>query len=109
MSDNPRPYVCQRCNYVLGFVMRGSDRRPKLSVLRLSAHADQLEALVDMALHGTRSLYSVMGLEQGEVICLHCGAGRVWSMSEAAIENLLERRRARTFGLEVEDGRKEAV
>jgi hypothetical protein len=100
MNENPRPYLCEKCNYVLGFVIRGSDRRPKLSVLRLSAHADQLEALVDMVLRGARDVYSVIGLEQGEVICLHCGAGRKWSMSQAALDELLSRRRARTFGLE---------
>ena len=97
MSDcEPRAWVCKQCGYVLGFIMRGNDRRVKLSVLHNTCHPDMLTLIGN-----PRELnFKVWDMEQGTVLCGFCGASRTWHMSEQAMDDLIGRRRDRTFGLE---------
>jgi hypothetical protein len=97
MSDNddPKPYLCEQCGAVLGMIIKGSDRRAKLSVFRLTlpAVAGQLESLPGDYPFG------VTELEQGNPVCGICGAVRKWRMSQRALDELLERSEKRSYGL----------
>lgn len=92
----PKPYLCSECGYVIGFIMRGNDRRPKLSVMRNGCHITQLGTLGDPL----QIQYAVSSLEHGIIHCAMCGAQRVWSMSDQSLSELISRRKQRTFGLE---------
>lgn len=99
-DDDPKPYYCEQCGYVLGLIRKGPDRRSKLDVFRLPLPT--LAILVDSS---SEYSYAVIELEQGNVPCGHCGAVRKWRISDHALDDLLARRKKRTFGLmEVEHG-----
>ncbi len=100
MSSEAKPFPCEQCQSVLGFVRRGADRRAKLAVLRapLLALNDPGRKVLGML------SFVVEELEQGEVVCAVCGARNKWSISERALQELLLRRQNRSFGLEVEHG-----
>jgi endogenous inhibitor of DNA gyrase (YacG/DUF329 family) len=92
-EDERRLYCCKRCKAVLGIMVK-RDHRWKLDVLRDNVSAKALKTCLPI------TGYSVRGLEHGdEVICGRCGEKRTWNMSEAALDDLLSRRRRRTFGL----------
>ena len=92
---DPKLYLCPQCGYVIGIIMRGSERRPRLNVLRNGVHAAQVLDLGDLR----QVVYVVRNMDQGEVTCGYCGAHRAWRMSDQGIDELIARRKKRTFGL----------
>jgi hypothetical protein len=97
MSEyEPQMWACNQCKRVVGVVVRGSDRRSKLHVLRHGCHVDNADVLADVT-----KIRPAVILEAGTVVCGWCGAERTWSMSEQALDDLLARRKTRGYGLEV--------
>lgn len=94
--EKARIYRCEQCNSILG-VLYGERNRSRLNVFRRYA----TEVQVTEAYIRDISNYVMLNLEQGTVICAWCGARKKWSMSDQALQDLLERRRSRKYGLEL--------
>ncbi len=93
MSESePRVWTCKHCARVMGFIVRGSDRRTRLHVLKATCNEINAKAMAEVK--------PLVVLDAGTVTCGWCGAERTWSMSEATMDDLLARRKTRTFGLE---------
>lgn len=103
----PRPWYCDRCKWLLGFVVRDSKRVRRLNVLRVAR--DPAKELVRVQIFtgelSNLAYYSALGVNSCENIpCGHCGCANPWEIGEDAFAELLERRGTRTFGLEVNCG-----
>ena len=87
----PRQYRCLRCENVLGVVRRNANRVRQLNVF------GYFVSFVGVNYSGP---FAVSNMVRGDVRCPQCGSMRKWSSADYAFEELLERRQARTFGLE---------
>lgn len=105
MIDNnyePRLWLCNECGFVLGVVQQDNSQRPgsylryKLAILRNGCHISNIGQLGDLRNVATAARL----IEGGDVSCGMCGAVRRWLMSDQALEDLITRRRKRTYGLE---------
>jgi len=96
MADSDaKLYLCNQCGMVLGVIMRGTNRRDQLNVLRNGAAVSVFSALGDV-----REInYVVRDLDQGIIVCSVCGAQREYHFSQQALDDLIERKRNRTYGL----------
>lgn len=92
-KERARLYRCRQCGAVLGVIQR--ERRPHLNVFRVPV----LRAALTIEYVRELKNFVMLNLEHGTVICGRCGARKPWLMSEQAIEELLESRARRTFGL----------
>jgi len=101
MSDeyDPKLYLCQECGFVIGIIFRGSERRPRLNVLRNGFHVASVMSMGDLREVG----YVVRNMDAGDVTCGKCGGHRTWRMSDQAIDELIARRKKRTLGLQDTD------
>jgi hypothetical protein len=88
-------YTCRHCGLILGVIMRGSSRQPKLNVLRNGANPDAFHLLGDV----NKINYAVRNMDQGTVVCSVCGSQREYHVSEQAMDEMLERRARRNYGL----------
>jgi hypothetical protein len=95
MNDEPKPRRCARCNWVIGIIRRSASRVTTLSVFT--------ETVQEMPTIITDDLFAMSNVVQGEAHCKHCGCINPWHYSQRALEELLERRIKRTFGLEVQN------
>ncbi len=112
MASDPgvqfRLFRCQHCGAAIGLIHRGPDRLTRLDVFRKPmlvpdpARADEIRAVdeVDVitqkhAVGDRARLFAVIGLNDGDVLCLHCGATTPWSASQAILDHLLCKLRTR--------------
>jgi hypothetical protein len=106
MSEyEPRPFVCERCLWILGESYRPVNARvTKLRIYRLT-RAPQFG--MDTSEARDHVKYSGEAINDGDAVCGHCGCRTHWNAGEAALREMLERRSNRNrlaMRLEVEHG-----
>lgn len=98
MNDqSPSLWKCNQCDVVLGVLTR-DQRRPSLHVLRKEMRVINMTR--ELSVNTDRDMFVVLDLQDGMVVCGHCGNHRKWRMSDQVLDDMLERRKKRTFGLE---------
>lgn len=88
----PRRWFCNVCHHILGVVVRDANRVRRLNVFAravLPVDVSDFPALLPGA------VYRVVEMNDGTVVCSHCGARREWMVGEDAFEELREKRNAR--------------
>lgn len=99
----PRPWKCEECGSILGYVIRFSDRVRRLYVLRYQVPpkgkilpAQEVFAAVRMVRHTRMHIWRVRGVEAAQGVgCDRCSCIQEWRPSEESILHLIEK----TFGL----------
>jgi hypothetical protein len=89
-ANEPQPYVCPNCNYILG-----EKYYDKITRLRLYRNArPQSAGLMDVnILQHVR--FSGYEFPSGKIYCEHCGYIDEWHASGAALRELLKRKEKR--------------
>lgn len=103
-----RLFQCRHCGAAIGLVRRGSDRLVRLSVFRKPMvianpkNPDQMllpadaDTIAQQHAVGERArLFSVIDMNDGMVMCLHCGEMNSWAPSLEYFETLLRRWKSR--------------
>jgi hypothetical protein len=91
---DPKPFLCQVCEWVLGESYREPNQRiTQLRVYRVTRPPDW-PLLISITDWPDNKIYSVTQMNDGTVICCHCGNKQNWYANQTAIAEMLERRYA---------------
>ena len=87
----PKPFRCSRCEWILG----ESYREPNERVTRLRVYV--IPRSPEFGILESKLLihYSVIGMNDGVVICRHCQNLQSWYANQPAVEEMLARRAVR--------------
>ena len=96
---DPRLWKCKRCDYVLAVVLRDNQRVRRLYVFVHPYELAGYMPAVKMQMDLVRCLFCVLGMDQGNVECQHCGNVQLWDMGEEALAEILAKRKERVYGL----------
>ena len=99
----PKPYLCPVCHWQIGEKYREHNQRvTRLRIYRRAIEPTRARPDASIPAH---ILFAALALNDGTVPCEHCGNAVGWYASENAMQEMFERRKARTFGLkEARDG-----
>jgi len=101
----PRPWCCEECGAVLGFVLRDDDRVRRLWLLRVQIvagrpvmPAQEVLAAAKLSRHSRYGLWRVRGMDaacgKGNGICCDwCGSVQEWTVSAEALADLIGKMR----------------
>jgi hypothetical protein len=89
----PRPFFCQACHWILGEKYREPGRR--YTQLRVYHSARQPELGLADAEWPVMLIFAMVQINDAVVVCGHCGNLQSWQVSQAALDEMLERRQAR--------------
>lgn len=95
----PKPFTCEYCGWTIGEKYR--DPNERITRLRVYVQARAPES--GILGNGTQIYYSVIGLNDGLVVCRNCTRITSWVANQSAIKELLERRTVRR--VKVSDGK----
>lgn len=94
----PRPWRCEECRQILGFVLRDANRVRRLWVLRIqlgsAATLPEGAAVITCAKdinHKLLSRWRVRAMDSGDVDCDHCGSIQEWHTSEESLVDLIRK------------------
>lgn len=94
-DPDPRPFKCRNCGWVLGYSYRELGKR--ITHLRILRHP--YEQVVDFVPVANPSrpapIYAAMAVNDGIVLCEHCGAETGWFANQTAISAMIERKSKR--------------
>jgi hypothetical protein len=86
---DPKPFVCQVCGWILGESYREPNQRiTQLRVYRLTRPP---ECSFDLENDCDYKAYVVTRLNDGAVVCAHCGNEQSWYANQTAIAEMLGR------------------
>jgi hypothetical protein len=86
---DPKPFFC-RCGWILGESYRELNQR--ITQLRIYRCARAPECGLDLNDTPKHVKFSVTRLNDGAVICGHCGSEESWYANQSAIAEMLERK-----------------
>lgn len=87
----PRPFKCDRCGWILG----ESYREPNERVTRLRVYVIPREPESGLLWSELLIHFSVMGMNDGAVVCQHCTHIQSWYANQSAVDEMLARRTVR--------------
>ena len=87
----PKPFKCDRCSWILG----ESYREPNERVTRLRVYVQTRAPEMDILGNGMPIYYSVIGMNDGAVVCRHCTHIQSWYANQSAVAEMLARRTVR--------------
>jgi len=83
-----RKFECV-CGYALGEIYRDAERITRLRVYRFAVAPKELFVLDVIA---DRVAFVMEDVNDGSVICSHCGASMPWLANKAAFDDMMRRR-----------------
>lgn len=87
----PRPFNCDRCGWIVGESYREPNERVTRLRVYVQARAPESGILESkLLIH-----YSVIGMNDGIVICRHCQNVQSWYANQPAVDEMLARRAVR--------------
>jgi hypothetical protein len=90
---DPKPFLCQVCEWVLGESYREPNQRiTQLRVYRI-ARSEKLH-------YPYHTAFAVAQMNDGAVVCSHCGNKQSWYANQTAIAEMLERKCANKLRIE---------
>ena len=87
----PNPFKCSRCGWILG----ESYREPNERVTRLRVYVQARAPESGFLGSGLLVYYSIMGMNDGVVVCRHCQHLQSWYANQPAVEEMLARKAVR--------------
>lgn len=84
----PKPFTCSRCGWIVG----ESYREPNERVTRLRVYVQARAPESGLLGSGLLVYYSVIGMNDGVVICRHCQNLQSWYANQPAVAEMLARR-----------------
>jgi len=97
MPDYPeaenKPFCCIACDWILGESYREIGKR--ITQLRVYRHPRASEQGVDLRPLAVAVKFSTLRVNDGVVLCEHCGVETPWFANQTALIEMLERRSAR--------------
>jgi len=78
------------CGYLLGEIYRDAKRITQLRVYRFAVSPEDIVVLDAVA---DRVKFVMEGVNDGAVICSHCGSSMAWFANQSALDDMMRRRR----------------
>lgn len=90
----PRDFCCRTCGWILGESYREDGKR--ITQLRTFRHAkDGAGTVADLSTVPVHIKFGMLKVNDGGVLCDHCGDETPWFANATAIVEMLERKKAR--------------
>lgn len=95
----PRPWLCDECRAVLGYVVRSADRVRRLWLLRVQVPAgkpvlpaQEVLAAAQLMRHNRQGLWRAHGIDAAQGICCDaCGSIQNWRPSDESLRSLIHK------------------
>ena len=91
----PSPFICSGCNWILGESYRDQNSRVTqlrvFRVARIQGHPELAEP--------THEKFSTINLNDGTVVCSHCGNEQTWFANQTAMADMLQRKSLRRMAV----------
>jgi hypothetical protein len=91
----PRPFLCEHCKAIIGIIIRDTKRIIRLNVFRQALRERNIDLLLnapDDEMRGFSSaFYSMIGVNDGTILCYLCGAENQWAASKQAVLEMIDR------------------
>jgi len=87
-----RLFHCKICKWILGEIV--FEKGQRITQLRVYRHARTIEDGIDLRDIPSAAKYAVIRVNDGAVMCEHCGADDGWYANRTAIEQMRKRKSA---------------